>query len=446
MTVSPLDSALYAPLLSDAETAALFTDRAALRAMLRVEAALAEAEARCGVIPAAAASAIAAAAGALDPDTAALAAKTTEDGVPVPALVAALRQAVATSAGEEAAQAVHWGATSQDILDTGLVLRLRKVIAILEGRLAALIQALAALADAHRATVMPGRTRSQQATPISFGLKAAGWLAPLLRDRDRLSELRPRLLLLSFGGASGTLGALGEDGVKVEAALAEVLDLPVPPMPWHSQRDGIAEFAGWLALVTGTLGKMGRDLILLAQTEVAEVRPGAGGGSSTMPQKSNPVGPETLVALARFNAGLVGQLQQAMLHEHERDGAAWPVEWLALPQMAVAAGAALNHALAVAGSLQIDAARMAQQFEASHGLLLAEAASFALAAHMPRPEAQRLVKEATTKATATGRHLFDLLAEASAAPIDWSSLRDPARHLGAADAFIDRVLAAAKRG
>ncbi|MGK9167263.1 3-carboxy-cis,cis-muconate cycloisomerase [Inquilinus limosus] len=446
MTVSPLDSALYAPLLSDAETAALFTDKAALRVMLRVEAALAEAEARCGVIPPAAASAIAAAAGALVPDPAALAARTAEDGVPVPALVAALRQAVAASAGDEAAQAVHWGATSQDILDTSLVLRLRKVIAILEGRLAALIQALTALADAHRGTVMPGRTRSQQATPISFGLKAAGWLAPLLRDRDRLRELKPRLLLLSFGGASGTLGALGEDGPKVEAALAEILDLAVPPMPWHSQRDGMAEFAGWLALVTGTLGKMGRDLVLLTQTEVAEVRPGAGGGSSTMPQKSNPVGPETLVALARFNAGLVGQMQQAMLQDHERDGAAWPVEWLALPQMVVAAGAALNHALAVAGSLQVDAARMAAQMEASHGQLLAEAASFALAAHMPRPEAQRLVKEAAANATATGRHLFDLLAEASTAAIDWPALRDPARHLGAADVFIDRVLAAAKKG
>ncbi|KGM30055.1 lyase family protein, partial [Inquilinus limosus] len=217
------------------------------------------------------------------------------------------------------------------------------------------------------------------------------------------------------------------------------------PMPWHSQRDGIAEFAGWLALVTGTLGKMGRDLCLLAQTEVAEVRPGASGGSSTMPQKSNPVGPETLVALARFNAGLVGQIQQAMLHEHERDGSAWPVEWLALPQMAVAAGAALSHALAVAGSLAVDKARMAGQFEASHGLLLAEAASFALAAHMPRPEAQALVKEAAAKATATGRHLFELLAEMSEAPVDWRALRDPARHLGAADAFIDRVLAGARK-
>ena len=446
MTVSPFDSALTGPLLSDAETAALFTDRTVLRAMLKVEAALAEAQARCGVISAGAASAIAAAAGALDPDPAALAARTAEDGVPLPALVAALRQAVAASAGDEAAQAVHWGATSQDIIDTGLVLRLRRAIAILDGRIAALVTALAGLADTHRGTVMPGRTRSQQATPISFGLKVAGWLAPLLRDRDRLRELKPRLLLLSFGGASGTLGALGQDGIAVEAALAEVLDLAVPPMPWHAQRDGIAEFAGWLALVTGTLGKIGRDLILLAQNEVAEVRPGAGGGSSTMPQKSNPVGPEALVALARFNAGMVGQLHQAMLHEHERDGAAWQIEWLALPQMLVATGAALNHALALSGSLKVDAGRMATQLEASHGLLLAEAASFALAAHMPRPEAQRLVKEAATQATATGRHLFDLLAETSAAPVDWAALRDPARHLGAADAFIDRVLTAAKAG
>jgi 3-carboxy-cis,cis-muconate cycloisomerase len=446
MTVSPFDSALTGPLLSDAETAALFTDRTVLRTMLKVEAALAEAQARCGVIGAGAASVIAAAAGALDPDPAALAARTAEDGVPLPALVTALRQAVAASAGDEAAQAVHWGATSQDIIDTGLVLRLRRAIGILDGRIATLVTALAGLAETHRGTVMPGRTRSQQATPISFGLKVAGWLAPLLRDRDRLRELKPRLLLLSFGGASGTLGALGEDGIAVEAALAEILDLGVSPMPWHAQRDGIAEFAGWLALVTGTLGKIGRDLILLAQNEVAEVRPGAGGGSSTMPQKSNPVGPEALVALARFNAGMVGQLHQAMLHEHERDGAAWQIEWLALPQMLVATGAALNHALALSGSLKVDASRMAAQLEASHGLLLAEAASFALAAHMPRPEAQRRVKEAAAQATSTGRHLFDLLAETSAVPVDWSALRDPARHLGAADAFIDRVLATTQVG
>jgi len=469
MTVSLFDSELYGDLFSDREIVALLDDRARLRAMLEVEAALARVQGRLGVIPAAAATRIAEVAESLELDPAALASGTASAGVPVPALVASLRAAV----GGEAGAYVHWGATSQDIMDSGLVLRLRAVLDALDGRLAGAIETLAALAQEHRGTVMAARTRSQQALPTTFGLKAAGWLLPLARHRERLAQLRPRLLVVQFGGAAGTLAALGtapgtalgaapgaslgaargEDGVAVMEALATELDLAIPPAPWHSQRDGIAELAAWFALVTGSLGKIGEDLVLLAQSEVGEVTPrggpgggpeggpGGGGGSSTLPQKTNPVAAEALVTLARFNAGLLAPATGALLQAQERGGAAWPLEWLTLPQMATATGAALRLAAAAFDGLAVDTARMAANLEASNGLILAEAASFALAGHMPRPEAQALVQAACAEATESGRHLMDVLAEMSEAPLDWAGLKDPAGYLGAADALIDRILA-----
>ncbi|MEE8213900.1 MAG: adenylosuccinate lyase family protein, partial [Alphaproteobacteria bacterium] len=377
----------------------------------------------------------------LELDPAALAPGTASAGVPVPALVAALRAAV----GAEAGAYVHWGATSQDLMDSGLVLRLRAVLDALDGRLVGAIETLAALAQEHRGTVMAARTRSQQALPTTFGLKAAGWLLPLARHRERLAQLRPRLLAVQFGGGAGTLAALGEDGVEVMEALATELGLAIPPAPWHSQRDGIAELAAWFALVTGSLGKIGEDLVLLAQSEVGEVTtrggPGGGGGSSTLPQKTNPVAAEALVTLARFNAGLLTPATEALLQAQERGGAAWALEWLTLPQMAAATGAALRLAAAALDGLVVDTARMAANLEASNGLILAEAASFALAGHMPRPEAQALVKAACAEAAESGRHLMDVLAEMSEAPLDWAGLKDPAGYLGAADALIDRILA-----
>ena len=439
MSVTPFDSALFGPLLSDAELAELLDDRAQLRAMLAFEAALARAEGSVGVIPEAAAERIAAVADRLEVDPAALAEGTARDGIPVPALVAALRQAV----GGDAANFVHWGATTQDVMDSGLVLRLRQVLNILETRLDALGDALAALAEAERATVMLARTRGQQATPTSFGLKVAGWLAPLQRHLDRLGELEARLGVLSFGGAAGNLSALGENGLAVEAALAEALDLPAPAMPWHSQRDSLVEFGNWLGLVAGSLGKLAGDVLLLCQNEVGELREGGGGGgSSTLPQKSNPVRAEAVLSLTRHVCGLAGPLQQAAFHQHERDGVAWQIEWLVLPQMIVATGAALGHALALIESLEIDRARMRANIEATRGLALAEAASFALSEHLPRPQAQALVKEACKAVLAEGGHLIDRLAERTDVAVDWAALRDPAGQLGAAEAFIDRVLAA----
>jgi 3-carboxy-cis,cis-muconate cycloisomerase len=291
---------------------------------------------------------------------------------------------------------------------------------------------------------MAARTRSQNAAPTAFGLKVAGWLMPLVRHHQRLAELRPRALLLSFGGACGTLAALGEDALSVEAALAALLDLPIPPTPWHTQRDGLAEIAGWIATLTDGLGKMGADLILLAQSDVAEIRMAGGGGSSTLPNKNNPVRAEALVTLARFNATQIGGLHHAALQEHERGGAGWQLEWLIVPPMVVAAAAALRQALDIIDGLTVDAARMRANVEASNGLLLAEGASFALAAHMPLPEARAMVKQACRKVADTGQHLMDVLAAGTDAPVDWVMLKDPANHLGSTDALIDRALAAAR--
>ena len=361
--------------------------------------------------------------------------------MPVPALVAQLRRQV----GGEAASFVHWGATSQDILDTALVLQLREALALLERRLDAVIAALAGLADEHRATPIIGRTRFQQAVPTTFGLKVAGWLAPLLRHRERLTELTPRLLVVQLGGAAGNLVAIGEHGVAVMEALAAELELGCPAMQWHSQRDGFGELASWLTLVTGSLGKLGQDVLLLAQNEVGEVREAEGGGSSTMPQKSNPIRAEALVTLARRNATLVGGMHQAALHAHERDGAAWQLEWGILPDMVSGTAAALAHADALARTMVVDTGRMAAVLAATRGLPLAEAASFELAAHLPRAEAQKLVKAACAEVLATDRDLLAILAErAPSLPIDWQEVRRRAEHPACAAMLIDRVLAEAR--
>jgi 3-carboxy-cis,cis-muconate cycloisomerase len=432
---------MLTPLLVDRELDAIMGDLACARAMVQVERALALVQGQLGVIEPAAAERIDAALAGFAPDLDGLTQGTASAGVPVPALVAELRRVV----GGTAASHVHWGATSQDILDTALVLQLREATEALQGRLEAAIGGLAVLAARHRDTPIVARTRFQQAIPTTFGLKVAGWLAPLLRHRQRLAELLPRLLVVQFGGAAGNLAALGDRGVEVMEALARELGLGCPPMPWHSQRDALGELAGWLALLTGSLGKLGQDVLLLAQNEVGEVREAEGGGSSTMPQKSNPIRAEALVALARSNAGLVAGMHQAALHAHERDGAAWQLEWTILPAMVAAAGSALSHAATLATTMVVDAAAMRRNLNATHGLLLAEAVSFALAEHIPRADAQALVKAAAEEALASGRDLLDLLSTRTTAPIDWIQLRATAERSASADNLIDRVLARVER-
>lgn len=432
MAATLFDSALWRDLYGDAEIQPLFTDTAEIRAMLLAEGALAKVQGRLGLIPEDAAEIIARAAQTVIIDPAALAKGAAAAGVPVPALVTAFRKAMEAP---EAAGWAHFGATSQDIADTGLIIRMRRALEIIDQRLEALTAALDEKAKAEAETLMAARTRSQIATPTTFGARIRAWRAPLARSRQRIAELRPRLLRLSLAGASGNLAAMGPEGGRVAQEMAKELRLGHEPVPWHSTRDNIAELGALLAIITGATGKIGLDLSLMMRSEAPEVQAGAPGGSSTMPHKANPVGPEALIMLARANAGLAGRLFEAQLHAEEREGAAWALEWLTLPQMVIAAGASLLRAADLISSLSARPEIMRRSMDATGGLMMAEAASFALAAHMPRPEADALVKAACNRALAEGRSLADVLAEECGAPVNWKEALDPASYTGAAEAI-----------
>ena len=339
-------------LLGDPVIGAQFADDAELRGMLEFEAALAAAQAELGLIPAASATAIDAACRSYRPDNAHLAAGMARDGLVVPALVASLRATLA----EPHRKHLHLGATSQDLIDTSLVLRLRTVADELDDRIVAVVTELQRLILDFGTLPLMAQTRMQQALPTTVAARLATWRQPLLRHRERLDELRPRLLVVQFGGPIGVRGGLDGKGNEVAANLARRLGLDTAPS-WHNARDRIAEFASWLSLVTGSLGKIGQDIALMAQNEVGIVRLAGGGTSSAMPHKNNPVTAELLVTLARFNAGLLGTLHQALVHENERSGAAWTLEWMVLPQMAIATGASLRQANAMLAGLQFVATK-----------------------------------------------------------------------------------------
>lgn len=397
MIVGFADNALLSGLLGDAEIAAYFSPRAEIAAMIAFEAALARAEAAEGVIPEEAGAALSASLSGIMPDPDDLIEPTRADGVVVPGLVKWLREQV----GPPFSSFIHWGATTQDATDTGLVLRLRDVLLALEDRLRELTDVLASQARTHARLAMAGRTRSQIATPVTLGLRIAAWRAPLARCLDRLAELRPRLLQVQLGGASGTLSVLGRQGPAVLGRLAHDLGLGASAKSWHTERDTVVECANWLSMVSGLLGRIGSDLILMGRSEIAEASAGKGGGSSTMPQKSNPVLAEVMVTLARFNASQVGAAQAALVHPEERDGPAWSGEWLVLPQMAVATGAGLAHAIELARTLTPCADTMRANMEIGGGAIHAEALAFALAAQMPLAEAQGLVKAAAKETGGT---------------------------------------------
>ena len=438
-----MDSSLFAPLFSDGEVAEQFSDAQFVRAMLEVESALATVQGQLGVIPTEAATRIVDVAGRLDVDFERLRNGVEKSGVPVIELVRQLREQV----GGKAADYVHWGATSQDIFDSARVLQVRATLGNLESKLESVIRNLSRLADRYRHTLMAGRTHSQQALPITFGFKVAGWLAPLLRHRERLAELRPRVLVVQFGGAVGTLATLGRSGTQVQEALAAELGLNLPPIPWHTQRDTMAELAGWLSMLNGSLAKMAQDVILLAQSEVSELSESSDttrGGSSTMPQKHNPILSELIITAARANASLLASMHQAQVQEHERGTHGGQMEWLVLPQMFTLTAAALNKALYLSQNLAVDEMRMRQNIAASNGLMLAEAVSYALVrASMSKASANQLVKEACQVVTQEGRHLIDVMKEKTDAPVDWNAIRQESAYLGSADTFIDRVLQAA---
>ena len=445
-------SDLLGRLFRSSAAAAAFGDRARLQGMLDFEAALARAEAQVGVIPPAAAGGIQARCRVELFDLEHLAGATALAGNPAIPLIKALEGLVAAD-DPEAARYVHWGATSQDAMDTGLVLQLRRFAAVLEGELDSLSGALAQLAEAHRTTPLAGRTWLLQGPPVTLGLKAAGWLDAVERQRTRLVELLPRALVLQFGGAVGTLSSLGGRGLEVAQVLARELGLPLPAAPWHAHRDRLAEVATFLGLLAGTLGKLGRDLSLLAQTEVAEAfEPAAEGrgGSSAMPHKRNPVAAAVLLAAAARAPGLVATMLAAMVQEHERGLGGWHAEWETLPELcALVAGAVPVAAEAVAG-LEVDAARMRANLDASGGQIFSEAAAMALAARVGRPQAREIVERASRRAAQAGRPLREVLAEEPLAArhlpsAELDRIFDPEQGLGEAAAFVDRVLAA-RRG
>jgi 3-carboxy-cis,cis-muconate cycloisomerase len=405
MPASPADSTIYRQLLGDDDTARLFSDSAEVRAMLLVEGALARVQGALGLIPADAATFIDRASQNVVLDPAGLAAETARNGVPVPGLLAAFRKAAGAPGPM---QYLHWGATSQDIMDTALALRLRPMLALWQARMESLLARLGPMAAATANLPMTARTYGQAATPTSFGAVVAGWGWPLLHWRDRLPTLRDTVLQVSLSGAAGTLSAMGPQGPAVRAALAEALGLADPGHSWHSDRSGMAELAGFASGLAGSLGKLGEDMVLLTQSGIAEVTLGGAGASSTMPQKQNPVGPSALVALARHVIGLASLLQGATLHRQQRDGAAWFREWLSLPQLCICTGRMLSLADEIAANLSPDGDAMARGLESGHGLIQAEALSFALAEAMPRPEAQAAVKEMCAEALASQTPLLQI--------------------------------------
>jgi 3-carboxy-cis,cis-muconate cycloisomerase len=436
---------LFGPTFTTDALADAVSDQAWVQAMLDVEAALAAAEERAGILPAGTAAGIAAGCTVDRFDIAALGRAAAGAGNPVIPLVAALSRAVPP----EASGWVHWGATSQDVLDTAMVLLARRGLDLVLSDLAAIAAACARLSHEHRQTVMLGRTFLQPAVPITFGLKAAGWLVAVLDARRRLAELRASGLAVQLGGAAGTLASLGADGPRVVRLMAEELALAEPALPWHSARGRIAEVGAALGVTCGVMGKIARDVALLMQAEVGEAAeptaPGRG-GSSSMPHKQNPVAAMAVEAGVRRAHALVGVLLGAMLQEHERAVGGWHAEWETVGELFRLSAGAVFRVREVVDRLRVDPARMRANLDATRGLPLSEHVALWLARRMGRGEARALVERAIQRCRTSGRHLRDeLLAEPSITthftPAELDEALDPARYLGATQVFIDRALA-----
>jgi 3-carboxy-cis,cis-muconate cycloisomerase len=437
---------LLAPLL-DGE-ALPFDDAATLQGMLDFEAALARAEARCGVIPAPAASTIESACRAELYDRVALANETRDAGNVAIPLVRALTARVAAE-DADAAKWVHWGATSQDMIDTGRILQLRVALARLADELRELSHVLAELARTQRRTLLAGRTFLQQAVPVTLGLKAAGALDALLRDRARLDGACSRALCVQFGGAAGTLSALGHHAFPVARALADELDLALPDLPWHAQRDRIAELGCTVAIAVGTMGKLARDFALLMQSEVGELRERSGpgrGGSSTMPHKQNPVACTVVLQAALRAPGLVSTLLTTMLQEHERALGGWHAEWTTLPELLQLASGAAQALTGMVATLEVDGERMQENIERTGGVVYSEAVSMALARAFGKKVAHEIVASCSRVARERQIPLRDALTEEprvrdAIGEHTLSAIFAGDGALGLSDSWIDRVLA-----
>ena len=433
-------------LFSTPQMSAAFSPAAHVRCMLAFEATLARAEARAGIIPVEAASIIAAQCREELFDIAALYREAAAAGTPAIPLV---RMLTARVEGE-AQKYVHWGATSQDAIDTALMLQMRDGIDLLEAGLLDVCAACAVLAEQHRYTLMVGRTLLQQALPITFGLKAARWLAFATRQVRALRERRERTLAVQLGGAAGTLASLGDSGPRVVELLAEELNLPIPDLPWHTERDRVAEIAGTLGVLSGAMAKIAGDIALLAQTEVGEVAEGAApgkGGSSAMPQKRNPVDAMRAIAAARLAIGVVPVILSAMMQEHERAVGGWQAEWAAIPDLFRYTAGAVEGVRAAVTDLQIDPVRMKANLDLTNGLIMAEALTMALSPHIGKPEAYRIVQTISNHVIESGGNFHQAALQdeqvqgiLSAEEIDHAL--DPGKYLGSTDTFINKALQA----
>jgi 3-carboxy-cis,cis-muconate cycloisomerase len=442
-----LDSDIFKDMFGTPQMRAVFSDDNQLKCYIEAEVALAVAQGRTGVIPQAAADAIARACATVTLDREALKAEAENVGYPILGLVRQL------SAGlGEAGRYVHWGATTQDIVDTATVLQIRSALTILERDMAAASAALARLAEKHRDTPMPGRTHLQQALPITFGYKCAIWLAAMDRHAIRLRELKPRVLVAQLGGAAGTLASLGDKGLDVRREFARELQLGDPPITWHVARDAVVETVNFLGLVTGSLGKIGFDIMLMMMTELGEAfEPFAShrGASSTMPQKRNPISSEILVANAKAVRQHCGLMLDAMIQDFERATGPWHVEWMAVPESFILAAGSLAQAKFMLEGLVVDAARMRANLDLTKGLIVAEAVMMGLAPQLGRQQAHDVVYEACREALGQGRSLFDVLVAnpAVSGALDEQRLRalcDPANYLGSAPRMTDAIVRASR--
>jgi 3-carboxy-cis,cis-muconate cycloisomerase len=443
-----LDSVLFRDAFGTPAMREVFSDHALVGRYIEVEIALAKAEAKCGVIPQEAAAAIAKHRGisALDFDL--LRQETDNVGYPILPLVHQMSKQCG-----DAGRYVHWGATTQDIMDTAVVLQIRKALRLIENDIAELRRILADLCRRYRDTPMAGRTHLQQALPVTFGYKTAIWLAMFDRHAERLAQLKPRVLVGSFAGAAGTLASLGTQGLEVQEALCEGLGLGVPASTWHVARDGLAETVNFLALVTGSLGKIALDIMIMASTEFAEVYEPfvkGRGASSTMPQKRNPISSELMLAAAKAVRQHAGLMLDAAIQDFERATGPWHAEWIAIPESFVLTAGALHQAKFALGGLIVDEAQMAKNLDISRGLIVAEAVMMGLAPQLGRQEAHDVVYDACRAAAEQHITLADaLLADPQVTTrIDRATverLTTPGNYLGLAPQMVDRVLASTNR-
>ena len=415
MQISIQSNPLYSDLLGDEELALILDASTEIRTFIDVELALARAQSALGLIPQTAGADMTAALAQVELDKVAIGQGISTSGVPLPALLVELRKALPP----ELARWLHWGATSQDIIDTAMMLQTAQCLNLLDNRLSQLLNTLHDQSNTHASTLMAARTRTQFATPITLGLRLAQWAQPLITLEKELPLLSPRILRVQFGGAAGANSVVAPYGPAIAEHMASALNLSNSP-PWHTDRSGIVGLANWLLQICLSLSKIAKDFLIMSRSEIAELRAGQSGGSSTMPQKANPVQSEMVVAMGTIAQALHAGICSAASPVEERDGASWTVEWVLLPQLLITTGCTLLHSLSLVDSLQINSQRMRATVD-ENSQLMAEAASFALAEHMPLSEAQASIKHAL----ASAKPLQQALADTCGLAIDWDTVLDP---------------------